>query len=428
MKVKYLYAMAALILMIAPAIASAQVDQDFGSATPSAGYCTCIADNGASHADSSFEWLGPTVDQETDCFDDNDMDGIIDIYTVQYDDNNCEDWPLVSEGLFGYNLGVVEVQICVSDYTSDRYNNGALFLTAWWDQNHDGDFDDLFTWADCPDYSPHVVGEAIPWLKAMPLEPYAGNCYTVNTYCFSPDISFWTDNCQTYRLTFRTPCGQPSGTDFWMRFRLGWGSCPSSACGPEDWGEVEDLAGTDPVLDDIGQTPVELVSFTAEGELGHVALEWVTAAEPDNAGFALWRSDSTTGEYARITSSLIPAEGDATHGASYGFVDNDVARGETYWYKLENIDIHGMSAFYGPVNAVVPESILCGAVSTSGGASLVLFALVMTAVIAVRRTIEKRRRPYRRPEVRTESGDRMLRKIGPAQTCSPTPAQCPTAD
>jgi len=175
-------------------------------------------------------------------------------------------------------------------------------------------------------------------------------------------------------------------------------------------------------------TAIELLSFEAEADDGAVLLTWETAIEPDNVGFALWRSDSAEGAYSRITPSLIPAEGDATHGASYEYIDEEVDRGETYWYKLEDVDIYGQSAFHGPVNAMVPEAVLCGMVSHSGGASLVLFALVMTAVIAVRRTIERKKRPYRKPEVRTVSGDEVLKRLGPAQTCSPTPAQCPTSD
>jgi len=173
-------------------------------------------------------------------------------------------------------------------------------------------------------------------------------------------------------------------------------------------------------------TSVELVSFEASAIKNAVNLEWLTASELDNAGFNLYRADAAEGDYMKINSAMIPAEGDAFHGADYLYVDRDVSRGETYYYKLEDVSIHGTSSFNGPVDATVPELVLCGAVSDSGPASLALLALVAGAVVAARRV--NRRKKYRKPEVRTTSGDEVLRKLGPAQTCSPTPAQCPTSD
>jgi hypothetical protein len=44
-------------------------------------------------------------------------------------------------------------------------------------------------------------------------------------------------------------------------------------------------------------------------------------------------------------------EGDAVPGASYAYTDADVVQGVTYYYKLEDVDVHGVSAFHGPVSA-----------------------------------------------------------------------------
>ena len=107
-------------------------------------------------------------------------------------------------------------------------------------------------------------------------------------------------------------------------------------------------------------TNIELVSFTATGGQGQVALAWVTATETDNAGFRLWRADSEAGTYARITADPIPSQGDPTHGATYSFTDSNLSAGKTYWYKLEDVDIHGQSTFHGPVNATVLRKPLFG--------------------------------------------------------------------
>ena len=55
----------------------------------------------------------------------------------------------------------------------------------------------------------------------------------------------------------------------------------------------------------------------------------------------------------QINTALILAEGDAVSGASYRYVDADVTRGMTYPYRLEKVDVHGVSTLYGPVSATL---------------------------------------------------------------------------
>jgi hypothetical protein len=98
-------------------------------------------------------------------------------------------------------------------------------------------------------------------------------------------------------------------------------------------------------------TAITLLSFTAEGGADQVTLAWETASEIENEGFNVWRSEAADGQYAKINASLIPAQGSADSGASYEYTDADVVKGVTYYYKLEDVDIHGASAFHGPVSA-----------------------------------------------------------------------------
>jgi hypothetical protein len=98
-------------------------------------------------------------------------------------------------------------------------------------------------------------------------------------------------------------------------------------------------------------TLIKLSSFTATASNRKVLLQWTTESEIDNAGFNLYRAESEKGEYNRLNSSLIPAKGSPTQGASYEFLDENVHNRETYFYKLEDIDIHGISTFHGPVSA-----------------------------------------------------------------------------
>ena len=98
-------------------------------------------------------------------------------------------------------------------------------------------------------------------------------------------------------------------------------------------------------------TVINLSSFTATPKAGKVILQWNTESETDNAGFNIYRSESENGEYIKINDSLIPAQGSSTQGASYEFIDTDVKNRKTYYYKLEDIDLNGVSTFHGPVSA-----------------------------------------------------------------------------
>ncbi len=94
-------------------------------------------------------------------------------------------------------------------------------------------------------------------------------------------------------------------------------------------------------------TLVKLMYFTATRHKGNVLVEWGTATETDCAGFNLWRSETEDAGYAKLTESLIPCKGD---GSQYKYVDKEVRKKKTYYYKLEDIDLYGVSTFHGPVS------------------------------------------------------------------------------
>ena len=94
---------------------------------------------------------------------------------------------------------------------------------------------------------------------------------------------------------------------------------------------------------------MDLVTFMATGEGAAVNVAWQTAAEIDNKGFHLYRSDSYEGPFERLTDKLIPGAGFMTQTRAYNFMDAEVTRGELYYYQLEDIDIHGQKTVHGPV-------------------------------------------------------------------------------
>jgi len=99
-------------------------------------------------------------------------------------------------------------------------------------------------------------------------------------------------------------------------------------------------------------TAITLASFAAEAGVGSVTLAWQTAAEIDNAGFNVYRAAAPDGPYTKVNSALIAAEGDPTSGASYSFLDQELQPG-TYYYKLEDVDLSGVTTLHGPASAVV---------------------------------------------------------------------------
>ena len=95
---------------------------------------------------------------------------------------------------------------------------------------------------------------------------------------------------------------------------------------------------------------VTLASFTASPAEGAVILEWKTATETDNLGFNLYRAESSTGPRTQLNESLLPSQSPGSMlGAPYGFRDETVTEGVTYYYWLEDVDLYGESTSHGPL-------------------------------------------------------------------------------
>jgi len=99
-------------------------------------------------------------------------------------------------------------------------------------------------------------------------------------------------------------------------------------------------------------TRITLVSFTAAPAQGRVVLSWTTGAEVDNYGFNILRSTSPNGPFEQVNPTVIPAMGISPGGATYTFVDSNVLYGITYYYRLDDIDNHGMVTAHNIVSAM----------------------------------------------------------------------------
>lgn len=91
--------------------------------------------------------------------------------------------------------------------------------------------------------------------------------------------------------------------------------------------------------------PVELLSFTAEGNGKSVVLNWKTATELNNKGFAVEKSaDGQT--FSEI--AFIEGHGTSSELNVYTFTDNMVTGGNVF-YRLKQTDYNGEYKYYGPI-------------------------------------------------------------------------------
>ncbi|MBD3184786.1 hypothetical protein GF312_21065 [Candidatus Poribacteria bacterium] len=87
--------------------------------------------------------------------------------------------------------------------------------------------------------------------------------------------------------------------------------------------------------------PVDLSSLSVVVTESGVEVLWQTTHEIDNMGFNVLRSNSINEGYSKINKELIPGHGTSPEVHNYSFNDTDVNPGQTYYYRLENIDFSG---------------------------------------------------------------------------------------
>jgi len=98
-------------------------------------------------------------------------------------------------------------------------------------------------------------------------------------------------------------------------------------------------------------TLITLSSFRAEASNKKVVLTWTTESEINNAGFNIYRSETEQGDFVKINKALIPAQGSATQGATYSFIDENVKNKTTYYYRLEDVELNGTTTTHFTVSA-----------------------------------------------------------------------------
>jgi len=84
--------------------------------------------------------------------------------------------------------------------------------------------------------------------------------------------------------------------------------------------------------------PVELTSFTVKSTSSGILLNWSTATEQNNSGFAVERSIDNT-KYEQI--EFVKGAGNSNSSKAYSFTDINYSGSEKYYYRLKQTDING---------------------------------------------------------------------------------------
>jgi hypothetical protein len=106
---------------------------------------------------------------------------------------------------------------------------------------------------------------------------------------------------------------------------------------------------------------------------------WSTASELDTAGFNVLRGTSADGPFTRINPAVIPATNDPLVGGTYAFTDTQVSLGQTYYYRVEEVELSGQTALQPDMDVVTlsgtdPILIIAGI-----GLAVVLIGLLLWA-------------------------------------------------
>ncbi|MEJ2636674.1 MAG: FG-GAP-like repeat-containing protein [Calditrichia bacterium] len=90
--------------------------------------------------------------------------------------------------------------------------------------------------------------------------------------------------------------------------------------------------------------PVQLYAFNYQIVDNGVNLEWKTASEIENAGFELWRASKLDSQFVLLSdyksNDALRGLGNSNTGKSYAYRDNSVILGNTYYYKLVDVDFN----------------------------------------------------------------------------------------
>jgi hypothetical protein len=96
--------------------------------------------------------------------------------------------------------------------------------------------------------------------------------------------------------------------------------------------------------------PVTLASFRVEKETKGVVIKWITESEIENQGFVIERKENSSSEWIEIANYItnfeLKGQGTVTYSTEYEYLDKLVYPGNTYEYRLGDIDYNGVVTYH----------------------------------------------------------------------------------
>ena len=80
-----------------------------------------------------------------------------------------------------------------------------------------------------------------------------------------------------------------------------------------------------------------------------VLVEWSTSSELNTAGFNVYRLNEAGDQPIKLNEHIIPAAPDPLVGGDYVFKDENMLPGQTFYYRLEEVEIGGGTREFGPI-------------------------------------------------------------------------------
>ena len=87
--------------------------------------------------------------------------------------------------------------------------------------------------------------------------------------------------------------------------------------------------------------PVELSFFRPTLEDGEIVIRWTTESELNNAGFNIYRSDTSNGEFTKVNKQMIQGNGTTGERSTYKWVDTTAKPDAVYYYQIEDVSFAG---------------------------------------------------------------------------------------
>jgi hypothetical protein len=94
-------------------------------------------------------------------------------------------------------------------------------------------------------------------------------------------------------------------------------------------------------IDPQGTLPVELSGFDVKANNQRAVLNWTTASETDNAGFEV--QQRIDGQFREI--GFVEGAGTTSESTDYRFRTDELEAGETYAFRLKQVDTDGSTSF-----------------------------------------------------------------------------------